>query len=66
MQVTAIETLKSMLAETLSEANAAQPSGDKLKDHWWQICGAMKAAITEIRQTENSGQPIRQTPYERS
>ena len=66
MKENTIQTLKSKLAETLAEANAAQPSGDKLKDHWWQICGAMKAAIAGIRQTENNGQLVNQTTYERS
>jgi hypothetical protein len=50
--MTAVEELKLRLAETLSTLTTGTLTGDVLKDHWWQICYAMKPAIAELRQQE--------------
>lgn len=62
--MTAMEELKLRLIETLSEADAAHPSADALKNHWWLICHAMRAAIKELRQVENEAVPQTRTVYE--
>ncbi len=48
--MTAIEELKLRLVETLSEVDTGKATADSLKDHWWLICHAMRAAIKELRQ----------------
>lgn len=51
-RMTAIEELKLRLAEALASLEIGKVTADGLKDHWWQICYAMKPAIAELRQEE--------------
>lgn len=50
--MTVIEELQLRLAEVLTLLEQDKATADSLKDHWWQICYAMKPAIAELRQRE--------------
>lgn len=50
--MSALEKLKAQLAATLSLLKSGGATANALKDHWWQICHAMKPAIAELRQNE--------------